>query len=114
MVHARGMKRPLVALAFLFVVACNNPSGVGSPCTVNTDCDLGQYCDTTAPGGFCTHGCSFGGAKLNECPSGSVCTSIRVGTQVCAATCSEAATCRAQYECAAVDGAVTKACKPKS
>ncbi len=117
MVDAAAMKRPLVSLAVLIFVGalagCNNPTGVGGPCTTNSDCELGQACNTAVPGGFCTHGCSFEGAKLNECPSGSICTSLTKNSLVCAPTCTAATECRDQYDCSGTGSGTIKACKPK-
>lgn len=106
------MKRPLVSVAFLLFVACGNLNGVGSPCTVNGDCDVGLNCNTTAPGGLCTHGCSFEGASLSECPAGSICSNIGNNTQVCVTTCTAANECREKYECNGTTGSTVKACRP--
>ena len=103
------MKRVLVSLSFLFVAACNN-IGVGSPCTVTTDCEIGLVCNTSVPGGMCTHGCSFEGATRLECPAGSVCAAIGTNSLNCVPSCTGAGQCRDQYEC----NQTAKACKPKS
>ena len=108
------MKRPLVAIAFLFLVACGKGVGVGSPCTVNGDCNSGQYCNTSVPGGYCTRGCSFEGNQLQECPAGSVCTGFGSNTLVCAVICTGANECRENFECNGVSGSSVKSCKPKS
>ena len=108
------MKRALVSFAFLFVVGCGSSIGIGAPCTVNTDCEPAHYCNTAAPGGMCTHGCSFEGAGLSECPAGSVCTNVGSNTRACAATCTGGTGCRDQYECNGITGSTVKACKPKS
>jgi len=107
------MKRALVSLAFLTVVACNAPARLGAPCTANPDCQPGHLCLTAAPGGMCTHSCSFLGAGLSECPAGSVCAAVS-GSQVCAPICTGANECRDQYECNGASGTTVKACKPKS
>lgn len=107
------MKRPLAALAFLFLIACGGGTNVGSPCTVNGDCNVGQYCNTATPGGFCTRGCTFEGTQLNECPGGSICTNVG-SSLVCAPICTGATGCRDQYECNGTTGSSVKSCRPKS
>ncbi len=103
------MKRALLSFAALVVVACNNPTGIGSPCTIDSDCDRGQVCFNEA-GGFCSRGCSFEGTT-RECPTGSVCTNTGASL-VCAQVCQGPAECRDKYECAAVAASTVMACQP--
>jgi hypothetical protein len=108
------MKRPLVAIAFLFLGACGSGASIGSPCTVNGDCNSGQYCNTAVAGGYCTRGCTFEGTQIKECPQGSVCTSFGTNALVCTAICNGAGDCRDGFECNGTSGSSTKSCKPKS
>jgi hypothetical protein len=56
---------------------------IGDSCHVNTDCSAAgdRFCDTSAPGGYCT----IEGCDLNNCPGGSVC--IRFFTPVLSQPC---------------------------
>jgi hypothetical protein len=106
------MNRVLVTFAFLFCVGCNNPTAVGSPCSVTADCDGAHFCDTSTPGGFCTRGCTFQG-KTDECPSGSICTFTGTTALVCAPVCATPSQCRSEYDCSPVLNTETRACTPK-
>ena len=106
------MKRALVAFAFLLSAACNSGTGVGSPCTVTTDCESAHYCDTSQPGGFCTRGCTFVG-RTTECPGGAICTYTGGTVMVCAPICTGDSQCRDLYACNAVTSTDSKACGPK-
>ena len=106
------MKRALVTLALLLCAGCNNPTAVGSPCTVTSDCDPAHYCDTSSPGGFCTRGCTFEGRK-EECPAGSICAHPGGTVLVCAPICTDTSQCRDQYACNTLIGSDTRACTKK-
>lgn len=102
------MKSALVALALVFVAGCNAGGSIGWSCTSAGDCDHGQVCDLTQPGGFCTRGC---GTAVASCPSGSVCGSL--GTSLaCVPTCTAPSDCRAGYACTTVGAGPTEACQP--
>lgn len=107
------MKALLVVLALVAAAclgACGPSTSAGRACTVNTDCDVGQQCATSMPGGYCTKGCDAEGVSRG-CPAGSVCTAI--GTQlVCAPTCEDSSWCREQYTCGAVVGSSLSSCQP--
>lgn len=108
------MKRallPLFAVACLAGSACGK-SSVGNPCTVSTDCDPGQTCLTSAPGGYCSKGCSAEGTSV-DCPGGTVCASF-AGALMCSAVCQQQSDCRAEYECNGLTGSSVKACRPKT
>ena len=105
------MKRALVTFAVLFCAGCNNSTDVGSPCTVTADCDPAHYCVTTAPGGFCTRGCTFEGRK-DECPGGSVCAYIGGTVLVCAPICTSTSQCRDKYDCNTNVGTDVRSCTP--
>ena len=70
----RGLTAILLASAL--VAGCGH--SIGDSCSVNIDCDpLGQrFCDTSAPGGYCT----IDGCDVGTCPSEAVC--IRFFTPV--------------------------------
>jgi hypothetical protein len=108
--------KKLIALGAMFWVAglaaCGAASRVGQPCTVQTDCEPGQSCFTSGPGGFCSKGCSFQGATTAECPGGTVCTHVDANTLVCAPICQSSADCREQYGCGQVIGSTHSACQP--
>ncbi len=106
------MKRALATFAVLLLVGCNNLGAVGAACTTATDCDLGLSCNTEVPGGLCTHGCSFAGAELSECPANSVCTAIAARTLACAPKCTTDADCREKHTCSGNTGTTVKSCRP--
>jgi hypothetical protein len=62
------MSRILAALA-VALIACGH--NVGDPCSTNVDCSpLGdRFCDTSAPGGYCT----IDGCDVSTCPGNAVC-----------------------------------------
>ncbi len=61
--------RCLGAAACLLVFGCSH--NVGDACQSNVDCDPtgGRFCDTSAPGGYCT----IDGCDVATCPSEAVC-----------------------------------------
>jgi hypothetical protein len=65
----------------LALSACGHQ--IGDSCSVNTDCSTAgdRFCDTSAPGGYCT----VEGCDETNCPSDSVC--IRFFTQVLSEPC---------------------------
>lgn len=99
------------ALALCALWACGG-SSIGQPCTVNDDCDNGQTCFTSAPGGYCSKGCSIEGSNA-DCPGGSVCAQ-NAELLLCSNTCQSQGDCRADYECNGVTGSDAKACRPKA
>ena len=74
---------------------------------------MGQYCNTSVAGGYCTRGCTFEGTQLQECPAGSICTSFGSAAQVCANICTGDGSCREGLQCNGVSGSNVKSCKPK-
>lgn len=111
------MKPILLVTAFLsFATACGSVSTIGAPCTVNTECEYGQVCNSSGAGGFCTRGCTFDGSR-GECPTGSTCTmsGSGIGTTVllCLPLCAGGSGCRDGYECVAAGSTKITACKPK-
>lgn len=109
-----SMKKLALGAWLLVAVACGPTSRVGQPCTVKADCEGGQSCYTSLPGGFCSKGCTFQGATVSECPNGTVCTQLGTGNQqICAPVCDDAADCRAEYDCKAVTGSASSACQPR-
>ena len=76
------------------------PSSVGEPCRGDMDCTGGaDTCVDELPGGYCSTFCGGG----MECPTGSSCIEVGMGTQLCLADCDPAAggdQCRAGYGCA--------------
>jgi hypothetical protein len=89
------MRSPSVLLGF--ALACALGAGgcihhIGDACTQNVDCSaLGdRFCDTAAPGGYCTvEGCDVradnSGNLVDSCPSEAVC--IRFFTQIASEPC---------------------------
>ena len=65
--------RPLAvaAVASLFVLGSGCGHNIGDSCAQNVDCqpDGTRFCDTSAPGGYCT----IDGCDTDTCPGGSVC-----------------------------------------
>jgi hypothetical protein len=104
------MTRLLLAAFALCLIACGQTS-VGDTCTQDSDCDRGQTCYTTAPGGYCSKGCNVSGATT-ECPANTVCA--QHNTQLlCSRTCQVQGDCREGYECNGVTNSSLKACALK-
>jgi hypothetical protein len=92
------MRNRLGVLVALALCACGH--NVGDACSVNVDCSpLGdRFCDTSAPGGYCTQD----GCDVSTCPGGSVC--IRFFTPILNEPCSfdqpyPASGCRPSERC---------------
>ncbi len=96
----------------MLLAACGFGSSAGHPCTVKSDCDPGEVCFASAPGGFCSKGCAQEGATT-DCPSGTLCTHVGGTDLICSPRCTSDGDCRTQYVCGAVVGTDTKACQPK-
>lgn len=101
----------LCLVASIALMAGCGASSVGRSCTATADCDNGQTCFTSAPGGYCSRGCSAEGTAV-DCPGGTVCAN-HGGTLLCSSTCQTQAECRAEYECNGLTGSSVKACRPK-
>jgi len=98
----------LSCLAFAGALACSGNT-VGQSCANAADCQSGQTCLLSDPGGYCTKGCSIAG-DVQACPVGSICAAQDAG-MYCSATCGGAGDCRAAYTCASVTpSTTTKAC----
>jgi hypothetical protein len=100
----------LLALA---LIACQPPARVGFACATNTDCDPGEFCLLSAPGGFCTKGCAEAG-KTTDCAGNTVCSGFGGTDQVCANICTADTSCRTGYACNGLPGTSTKSCQPKA
>ncbi len=67
---------------------------IGDACTATADCEMGDNCATTDPGGQCVRAC----AVQADCPAGSTCTDEKK----CYKACTVAADCpRKGYACVA-------------
>lgn len=86
--------KPCFFLSILFLFGgCGRM--VGDGCTTSTNCDTGQICDRTLPGGYCTKtDCHFFG-----CPSEAVCVPFNAFDNYCMLSCTENGDCRQDYEC---------------
>jgi hypothetical protein len=105
------MTRVLVMAVFgaLLFTACGRTT-LGIPCDNRDDCEPAQDC-FTAPGGFCTRGCTEPG-QSRDCPSGTICTFFGE-TQVCSTPCNVDADCRVNFECVLThQGGTKSACRP--
>ena len=104
----------MVVLGGLFLGAlsgCNYVT-VGLSCEKRDDCVPGQDC-FTAPGGFCTRGCTEPGSTI-DCPSGTICTFFGASNQVCSPICTTDGDCRTNYKCVEAGGTTAlKACRPE-
>lgn len=101
------------ALVFASLVATGCQPGVGSACTLSTDCGTtgALVCDTSEFQGYCT----VEDCVPNECPNNAACVLFnpevpgcapndrvqgsRIGQQFCMATCGSNSNCRDGYEC---------------
>src|SRR5689334_18265259 len=61
--------RSAVLVALVTLAACGH--NIGDSCKANVDCSPAgdRFCDTSAPGGYCT----VDGCDLNTCPDEAVC-----------------------------------------
>lgn len=120
----RGMKRErassstgdvaMALVAFLGLVVSGCQPGVGSGCTLSTDCGTtgALVCDTSEFQGYCT----VEDCVPDECPNSAACVLFnpvvpgcgpddynqgsRISAQFCMATCGSNSNCRDGYECA--------------
>ncbi len=100
----------LGAVATLAFSACNN-TAVGIACERREQCEPGQDC-FTAPGGFCTRGCTEPG-QTRDCPTGTICSNFGKDTLVCSTPCETNADCRINFECVLTHPTGTRsACRP--
>lgn len=100
----------LGAVAALLLSACNLTS-VGIPCENRDDCEPGQEC-VTAPGGFCTRGCTEPG-QTRDCPTGTICTEFGGNQLVCSKPCNIDTDCRVNFQCFLTHSTGTQsACRP--
>jgi hypothetical protein len=100
----------LGAVAALLFLACSQTS-VGIPCGNRDDCEPGQEC-RTAPGGFCSRGCTEPGST-RECPVGTLCTEFGGNQLVCSPRCTVDADCRLNFSCLLTSPTGTEsACRP--
>ena len=94
----RRIPRPAIALAALWVAACNPM--IGDDCEMSTDCsEQGtRYCDRNQPGGYCT----IVDCEPDSCPGEAVCVQFFDGVHArnyCMRQCEKDKDCRARYEC---------------
>lgn len=102
----------IIALSLACVAfGCGTHTSAGGPCTVNSECQIGQVCNNSLPGGFCVKGCVQEGSS-DECPQGTICTQVGAALRACAPTCTDQAQCREFYSCKGVTASNTKACQP--
>ncbi len=100
----------LAAVATLALSACNT-TAVGIACERREQCEPGQDC-LTAPGGFCSRGCTEPG-QTRDCPTGTICTYFGRDQQVCSNPCEVNADCRVNFECVLTHlGGTRSACRP--
>jgi len=77
---------------------------IGDACVATADCQMGDSCATTDPGGQCVKAC----AAPADCPAGSTCTDEKK----CYKTCAAAADCpRSGYACVDATDVAAKAAK---
>jgi len=104
----------LAVIALMGLLASGCQPGVGSPCTLSTDCGTtgALVCDTSQFEGYCT----VEDCVPDECPNNAACVLFnpeipgcapndhaqgsRIGQQFCMATCGSSSNCRDGYECA--------------
>ena len=83
-----------LALLMLCVhIGCGQ--SVGDSCTTSSQCETGQFCDTTLPAGYCTiKQCTFSG-----CPEEAICVSFTDFDSYCMLKCEVDSDCRENYSC---------------
>lgn len=73
-------------------------SSIGSACTVQASCGIGQFCIANVPGGgYCTADCTASGL----CPARATCVDVSVSTSLCLESCQAPGDCRAEHVCLA-------------
>lgn len=71
---------------------------VGDSCSTNSDCPSNPsrtFCDSTAPGGYCT----IPECTIGECPGNSICVTFGRETTYCMDHCEGDSDCRDGYTC---------------
>lgn len=82
-------------LCFSFLGGCGRM--LGDACSTSADCEVGQICDKTLPGGYCTKAdCHYFG-----CPSEATCVAFNDFDNYCMLQCQEEGDCREGYTCVA-------------
>lgn len=84
-----------ICLALLPLTACGQ--AVGDACDSTADCDTGQICDITSPGGYCTRN----DCVIQGCPEEAVCVSFSAFDHYCMLRCDKDSECRSEYQCVA-------------
>lgn len=83
----------IILILIAFTSSCARE--VGDSCSTSGDCDTGQICDKTLPGGYCTKvDCHFYG-----CPSESSCIAFNDFDNYCMLSCTDDSDCRSEYVC---------------
>lgn len=77
---SRRRLAPLVALAAL---AWGCGPDIGDPCTTDSACGQGRFCDLTSTDGYCT----IAGCTANSCPDNSLCVTFANEESFCMALC---------------------------
>ena len=84
-----------VAIATIAILLVGCGAKIGDECITSADCALGQVCDSSQPGGYCTVlNCSPGG-----CPEDSLCVEFDNDESYCMVACDVNSDCRANYVC---------------
>lgn len=105
------MKRIIALTLTLGTLGCGVTTSAGAACQLDSECQIGQTCNNTFPGGFCSKGCLQEGST-DECPQGTICAQVTPGTRYCAVICTEQSHCRDFYSCNGITASSTKACQP--
>lgn len=101
----------LLGVALTLALSACNLTSAGIACENRADCEPGQDC-LTAPGGFCSRGCTEPG-QLRDCPRGTICTIFGKDQLVCSTPCQTSADCRVNFECVLThNGGTDSACRP--
>ena len=90
--HLRVLLTLLLA-GLLLLAGCAKE--IGDDCSSALDCESGQICDRSLPGGYCT----VAPCEPDTCPAEAVCVDYPPFLSYCMKSCSRDDDCRSDYIC---------------
>ena len=82
---------------------------IGDSCVSSNQCEIGQICDLSSTGGYCT----ITPCTIDSCPNESVCVTFENERSYCMALCKTGEDCREGYMCDE-QSAVAPFCRQKA